>query len=166
MATRTQTQQTSAPKQQAQRQAAPQQAQAPVERTSNGERGLNRCFFIGRLGADPVMKYTSAGIAVTTASLAVKSYPTATKPDWIKLRFWRGAAETVNQYAQRGSKLHVEGKLRISSYTDKDGVVRATHVIDVDEFMFLGDSAHQVRGVRDETEALDEADLDGLDEIV
>ena len=42
MATRTQTQQTSVPKQQAQRQPAPQQAQAPVERTSNGERGLNR----------------------------------------------------------------------------------------------------------------------------
>jgi single-strand DNA-binding protein len=165
MATRTQTQQTSAPKQQAQRQAAPQQAQAPVERTSNGERGLNRCFFIGRLGADPVMKYTSAGIAVTTASLAVKSYPTATKPDWIKLRFWRGAAETVNQYARKGSKLHVEGKLRVNTRADEQGVMRTYFVIDVDEFMFLGDSAGRGNGVA-AAEELDEADLEGLDEIV
>ncbi len=164
MATRTQTQAIPVSKQQAPQQQAPRpQAPAPVERTSSGERGLNKCLFIGRLGADPEMKYTAAGIAVTTASLAVKSFPTATAPDWIKLRFWRGAAETVNQYARKGSKLHVEGKLRVGRFTDKEGVTRTTFVIDVDEFMFLGDPAHRAVG----NEALeDEADLEGLDDIV
>jgi single-strand DNA-binding protein len=159
MANRTQTQATPVSKQQAPRPQAP----APVERTSSGERGLNKCLFIGRLGADPEMRFTPAGIAVTTASLAVKSFPTATGPDWIKLRFWRGAAETVNQYARKGSKLHVEGKLRVGRFTDKEGVVRTTFVIDVDEFMFLGDPAQRANG---NEAAGDAADLEGLDDIV
>src|SRR5438067_525083 len=94
---------------------------ASTTRANSGERGLNKCLFIGRLGADPEMRFTSAGIAVTTASLAVKSYPTAERPDWIRLRFWRGAAETVNQYARKGSKLHVEGKLRVNTRADGQG---------------------------------------------
>jgi len=111
------------------------------------------------------MRITPAGIAVTTVSLAVKSYPTAPAPDWIKLRFWRGAAETVNQYARRGSKLHVEGKLRVSSFVGPDGVKRTVSVIDVDEFLFLGDPAPRANGAAAAGE-LDGADLAGLDEIV
>ena len=95
MATRTQTQQTAVRPQQ------PAPAPALAERPRSGERGLNACYFIGRLGNDPEMRYTPSGIAVTTASLAVKSYPTAERPDWIRLRFWRGAAETMNEYVRR-----------------------------------------------------------------
>src|SRR5215217_4429553 len=147
MATRTQTPQTAVRPQQ------PAPAPAPAERPSRGERGLNHCVFIGRLGNDPDMRYTPAGIAVTTASLAVKSYPTAERPDWIRLRFWRGAAETVNQYGRKGSKLHVEGKLRVSSYVDKEGITRTSCVIDVDEFLFLGDPGHHSNGVGSAAEA-------------
>ena len=102
---------------------------------------------------------------MTTASLAVKSYPTAERPDWIRLRFWRGAAETVNTYGRKGSKLHVEGKLRVSSYVDKEGVTRTSFVIDVDEFLFLGDPAHQTHDAASADEP-GEADLDKLDAII
>ena len=151
MATRTQTQ--VAP-------GSPQPDPISSERTGTGERGLNKCLFIGRLGADPELRYTAAGIPVATASLAVKSYPGAPGPDWIKLRFWRGAAETVAQYAGKGSKLHVEGKLRVGRFTDKDGVARTTFVIDVDEFLFLDAAAHPAN-----SPAAADDDLRGLDGI-
>ncbi len=161
MATRTQTQQPAVRPQQP----APAPASVPADRSTRGERGLNCCMFIGRLGNDPEMRYTQSGIAVTTASLAVKSYPTAERPDWIRLRFWRGAAETLNTYGRKGSKLHVEGKLRVSSYVDKEGVTRTSFVIDVDEFLFLGDPGqHGNDGAT--TDDPDGADLDGLDTIV
>jgi single-strand DNA-binding protein len=161
MATRTQTQQTAVRPQQP----APAPAPVTMDRSTRGERGLNCCMFIGRLGNDPEMKYTPSGIAVTTASLAVKSYPTAERPDWIRLRFWRGAAETLNEYGRKGSKLHVEGKLRVSSYVDKEGITRTSFVIDVDEFLFLGDPGHHGNGAA-ATDEPDVADLDGLDTIV
>src|SRR4051812_39224394 len=159
MATRTQTQQTVVRPQQ------PAPAPATLDHPNRGERGLNHCSFIGRLGGDPEMRYTPAGIAVTTASLAVKSYPTAERPDWIRLRFWRGAAETLNEYGRKGSKLHVEGKLRVSSYVDKEGVTRTSCVIDVDEFLFLGDPGQHGNGGAT-PDAPDGTDLDGLDAIV
>src|SRR3954452_13778988 len=132
-------------------------------RANGGERGLNKCLFIGRLGADPEMRYTTNGIAVTTGSLAVKSYPRAERPDWIRLRFWRGAAETMNQHARKGSKLHVEGKLRVNTRADGQGIVRTYFVVDVDEFMFLGDPGQRAASGAG---AEDDADLAGLDEIV
>src|SRR5690242_12672700 len=141
---------------------APQQDPVVSERTGSGERGLNRCFFIGRLGAEPALRYTPAGIAVTTASLAVKSYPGAPGPDWIKLRFWRAAAETIAQHAGKGSKLHIEGKLRVGHFTDKDGVTRTTFVIDVDEFLFLGDASHPAPDPAAVTAEVDTGDLSGL----
>jgi single-strand DNA-binding protein len=152
MATRTQTPATPT---------ALQQDPVASDRTGSGERGLNKCQFIGRLGADPELRYTPAGIAVTTASLAVKSYPGAPGPDWIKLRFWRGAAETLAQYAGKGSKLYIEGKLRVGRFTDQDGVTRTTFVIDVDEFLFLGDAAHPANSPAAEVDD----DLHGLDAI-
>jgi single-strand DNA-binding protein len=153
MATRTQT--AVAP-------AAPQQDPIASERIGSGERGLNKCLFIGRLGADPELRYTPAGIPVATASLAVKSYPGAPGPDWIKLRFWRGAAETVAQYASKGSKLHIEGKLRVGHFTDQDGVPRTTFVIDVDEFLFLGAAAHPANSPTGTTTEVDTGDLSAL----
>jgi single-strand DNA-binding protein len=146
-----------------QTQAAPtvtQQDPAVSERTGGGERGLNRCYFIGRLGAEPELRYTPAGIAVTTASLAAKSYPGALGPDWIKLRFWRGAAETIAQHASKGSKLHIEGKLRVGRFANKDGVTRTTFAIDVDEFLFLDAAAHPAN-----SPAAADDDLRGLDGI-
>jgi single-strand DNA-binding protein len=98
-------------------------------------------------------------------SLAVKSYPGAPGPDWIKLRLWRGAAETLAQYAGKGSKLHIEGKLRVGRFTDKDGVTRTTFVIDVDEFLFLGDASHPAHGPTDTAAAAAAGDLSGLDDI-
>jgi single-strand DNA-binding protein len=140
----------------------PQEDPASSERTGTGERGLNKCLFIGRLGADPELRYTAAGIPVATASLAVKSYPGAPGPDWIKLRFWRGAAETVAQYASKGSKLYIEGKLRVGRFTDQDGVTRTTFAVDVDEFLFLGDAAHPAPDPTAVTAEVDTPDLSGL----
>ena len=163
MATRTQTQQTAVRPQ--------QPAPAPVPPATDRPSAAGSADTIsvrssGGSGNDPEMRYTASGIAVTTASLAVKSYPTAERPDWIRLRFWRGAAETLNAYGRKGSKLHVEGKLRVSSYVDKEGITRTSFVIDVDEFLFLGDPGHHGNGAAAPDEPDDGADLDGLDAIV
>jgi single-strand DNA-binding protein len=128
----------------------------------NGERCLNLCQFIGRLGRDPELKYVGATdpVALTTASLAVRTYRSQQKPDWIRLRFWRGAAEAVVEHARKGTRMHVTGKLRVIDGKDAAGNPRTYHVIDVDEFIFLGDS-HAARA----SMVQDDTDLDGLDEL-
>ena len=51
-------------------------------------------------------------------------------------------------------------------YTDREGVSRLTFVIDVDEFMFLGEPGQRAHGAAADARALDEADLADLDDVV
>ena len=104
---------------------------------------FQRVTLIGRVGQDPVMRYTPDGTPVTTISLATTETITKTKFDggdrpcpggwkesyngknwevttWFRVTFWRGAAETVNTYVTKGSQLFVEGIMKGEA---KDGTM-------------------------------------------
>jgi single-strand DNA-binding protein len=83
----------------------------------------NHCTFIGRLGRDPEMNYTSQGTAVTKFSLAVdqgKDVP----PLWLNITCWNELAERVNEWFPKGAQVLVAGRLQTRSYTDRNKVAR------------------------------------------
>lgn len=85
----------------------------------------NNCRFIGNLGGDPQMRYTQAGTAQTTASIAVnrsRKDPAGQwveETEWVRLVAWGDMAERFQQYA-KGDKLAVEAEMRSRSY-EKEG---------------------------------------------
>jgi single-strand DNA-binding protein len=88
-------------------------------------RGLNKVMIIGNLGRDPEMKYTAAGKAITTFSLAVSRTSRDPAPgaahedtEWFRVVAWEKLAETCAQYLHKGSKVYVEGRLQTRKYTD------------------------------------------------
>ena len=66
---------------------------------------INKVELLGRVGADPEMKYTQGGTAVAQLRLATdrvrKNGENAT--DWHTVVVWDRLAEAVNQYSARGS---------------------------------------------------------------
>jgi single-strand DNA-binding protein len=58
------------------------------------------------------------------------------RTDWHRLTFWSGAAETVERFVHRGSRIYVEGRLEYGSY-DRDGVSVPTADVIVQEFVML-----------------------------
>lgn len=95
---------------------------------------INVCLFTGRLTAAPELKTTQSGISVCSAVLAVdRSYGEKKETDFIPLRFWRGIAETVVKYCDKGSKITVTGSLRVRRYEDKDGKKRTAYEVVVDD---------------------------------
>jgi single-strand DNA-binding protein len=58
------------------------------------------------------------------------------KTDWHRLTFWAGAAETVEKWARKGTRMYVEGRIQYGSY-DRDGVSIPTADVVVQEFVFL-----------------------------
>lgn len=90
---------------------------------------LNIVALQGRLAADPEQRTTQNGTAVTSFSLAVQrnvkgsdgEYPT----DWIDCVAWKGTAEFICKYFQKGQLVAVNGTLQTRSY-EKDGVKRKT----------------------------------------
>ena len=95
---------------------------------------LNKILLLGRLVADPELRYTATGKAVAQFTLAVDR-PFAgqdgkKEADFISVILWGKTAEAAANYSFKGQRLLVEGRLQIRSYETKDGSKRwATEVI-------------------------------------
>lgn len=94
-------------------------------------RGLNKVMLIGNLGADPEMRYTPAGRAMTTFRLAVNRTwkdPTSGEQQqdtqWVRVVAWAQLAEICGRYLSKGRQVYVEGRLQTRSWETPDGIRR------------------------------------------
>ncbi len=105
---------------------------------------LNKVMIIGNLGADPEMRYTANGSAVTEFRVAVnRNYTTnegerREETEWFRIVTWNRLAETCSQYLSKGRQVYVEGRLRTRSWEGQDGVTRYTTEVIAQEVRFLG----------------------------
>lgn len=102
---------------------------------------LNRSILVGRLTRDPDLRYTPAGIAVTTFVLAVdrpyKKQGGEREADFIPVVVWRQLAETCANYLRKGRLAAVEGRIQVRNYENNEGKrVYVTEVI-ADNVRFL-----------------------------
>lgn len=102
---------------------------------------LNKVILIGRLVADPELRYTQSGNAVTNFTLAVdrpyQSQSGDRETDFIDIVAWRKLAETVANHLSKGRLVAVEGRLQIRSYDDQNGIRRKAAEIVADNVRFL-----------------------------
>lgn len=94
---------------------------------------MNRVILMGRLTADPELRQTPQGTAVTRFTIAVdrrfrrEGGQTA---DFITCVAWRQTAEFICRFFQKGRMIAVEGQLQSRSWDDKEGKRQyATEVI-------------------------------------
>lgn len=105
---------------------------------------LNRCEFIGRLGADPEVRTTPSGAITASLRLAVSETwkdqqgQRQERTEWVNLVLWRQQAEIAQKYLRKGSKIYAEGKLQTRSWDDKQtGAKRYATDVVVDHFIML-----------------------------
>ncbi|GMV66280.1 MAG: single-stranded DNA-binding protein [Candidatus Omnitrophica bacterium] len=102
---------------------------------------INTIVLVGRLTADPDVRYTQSGIAVARLSVAVdrnfKNAQGEKETDFINAVAWRKAAELIGQYASKGNMIGLRGSLQVRKYTDKDGNNRTAYEVVVEDFQFL-----------------------------
>ncbi len=85
---------------------------------------LNKAILVGRLTADPELRQTPNGISVTSFSIAIDrpfTKDAAKVTDFIDIVAWRGTAEFISKYFQKGSAIAVDGRIQVRDYTDKNG---------------------------------------------
>ena len=89
-------------------------------------RDLNKVMLTGRLGADPEMRFTPQGTAVTTFRVASnrpwKSGDGVQHEDteWFRIVAWDKLAEICNEYLKKGTRVYIEGRLQTRSWDDRD----------------------------------------------
>lgn len=111
--------------------------------------GLNKVLLIGNLAADPEMRYTANGKAVTTFRLAVsRTFNGKQETEWCSVVAWEKTAELVANHLTKGRQCHVEGRLQTRSWDDKDGKKQYKTEIVADKVLFLG-GGNGAKPVRD-----------------
>ena len=108
-------------------------------------RGINKVILVGNLGADPEMRHTGGGTAVTTLNLATseswtdkQSGEKQERTEWHRVKMFGRLAEIAGDYLKKGRQVYIEGSLRTDKYTDKAGVERYSTDIIASEMQMLG----------------------------
>ena len=106
---------------------------------------VNRVILVGNLGKDAEVRYTPAGAAVSTLSLATtevwndkSSGERVERTEWHRVVLWGKQAETLNDYLKKGKQIYVEGKLQTRKWQDRDGNDKYTTEIRSDRIVLLG----------------------------
>ena len=105
---------------------------------------LNRCEFIGRLGADPEARNTQSGASVVNFRLAAserykdKSGEKQERTEWVSCVAWNKLADICAQYLHKGSLVYVAGRMQTRKWQDQSGQDRYSTEIVLSEMTMLG----------------------------
>ena len=86
---------------------------------------LNKVFLMGNLTADPELRYTPKGTAVTDIRLAINRYYAGDNSErqeettFVDVTLWNRQAEVAGNYLSKGRGVFVEGRLQLDSWEDK-----------------------------------------------
>lgn len=93
---------------------------------------LNKMMIIGNLGADPELRYTPSGKAVTNLRVAVNDRSRGPDGEWVEETMWIGVevweqqAERLAEQLRKGNKIYAEGQLRSREFEGRDGQKRTS----------------------------------------
>ncbi len=111
---------------------------------------LNCAVIMGRLTATPELRTTGTGNSVTSFTVAVdRNYA---KPgeerqtDFINVVAWRGTADFVTRFFQKGQMIAVQGSIQTRNYEDKNGNKRTAVEIVADNVSFCGSKSESGNG--------------------
>lgn len=113
-------------------------------------RGINKVILVGNLGADPEVRYSTGGSAITTLRIATseswrdkQTGQQQERTEWHRVKLFGKLAEIAGEYLRKGKQVYIEGSLRTDKYTDKDGVERYTTDIIANEMQMIGGAGGQ-----------------------
>jgi single-strand DNA-binding protein len=108
-------------------------------------KGINKIFLLGNVGRDPEIKATAGGVVLASFSLATADRAKDAQGNWKDSTEWHNIiafgrlAEVVRDHVEKGSQLHVEGKIQTRSWDDKQsGQKKYRTEIIVGELTLLG----------------------------
>jgi single-strand DNA-binding protein len=104
----------------------------------------NNCNFLGRLGADPIIRSTQAGDQVANFRIAVNEQfgvdANGNKKEvttWINGVAWKKLATIMAQYCRKGDMIGLQGRHRNRTWKDQEGNDRYTTEIVADSVKFM-----------------------------
>lgn len=115
---------------------------------------VNKAILVGNLGKDPELRYTAAGTAVATFTLATterfknRNGDQQERTEWHNIVAWGPLAEICGKYLSKGRQVYVEGRIQNRSYDDREGNKRYISEVVITEMQMLGRPGEEAGGGR------------------
>lgn len=99
---------------------------------------INQVCITGNIGNELELKHTNSGTAVLDFNLAVtEGFGDKKRTNWIGVKAWSKAAESMAQFLGKGRKIVVAGRLSQEEWEDKDtGKKRSKTLVVVENWTF------------------------------
>jgi len=99
---------------------------------------MNSVNLVGRLCADPELRFSPSGVAVCKFTLAIdRPYSKEKTADFLPCICFKAQAENVANYLIKGSQAGVTGSIQTSTW-EKDGVKHYKTEVLADRVEFIG----------------------------
>ena len=110
---------------------------------------MNSVFLVGRLGADPEVRRTTAGKAVCNLRVATdrtNKDGEKQEPDWHRVVVWDRQAETCERYLEKGRMVAIAGRLQHRSWEDDKGEKKYMTEVVAHRVQFFGSGRREGGG--------------------
>ena len=103
----------------------------------------NKVILVGNLTRDIDLRYLQSGTAVGSTGIATnRRFKSATGEQrdevmFIDITFFGRTAEIANQYLRKGSKVLIDGRLKLDTWEDPNGNKRSRHSVTVENMQML-----------------------------
>lgn len=105
---------------------------------------FNKLILLGNLTRDIEMRNTPSGLAISSTGIATnRKFTSQTGEEkeevmFIDITFFGRTAEVAQKYLKKGSKVLVDGRLKLDQWTDTSGHKRSKHSLVVESMKMLG----------------------------
>jgi len=104
---------------------------------------INKVILIGRLGADPEIRYTLDGrpvaiFRIATNEVRIRNGEKEILTEWHRIVAFGRLAEICGEYLSKGSQVYIEGRLRTRKFEDRQGIQRYITEIVANTLQILG----------------------------
>ncbi len=113
---------------------------------------FNKVIIVGNLTRDIELKYAPSGTAIGSTGIAstrkFKGGDGQMKEEvlFVDITAFGRTAEVMNQYLRKGSKILVEGRLKLDSWTDQNGGKRSKHSVTIENMTMLDSKSDNPAG--------------------
>lgn len=108
-------------------------------------KGVNKAVIVGRLGADPEIRYASNGNAIVNLRVATsetwkhrETGEAQQRTEWHRIVIFGKLGEIASRYLKKGSQAYFEGRIQTSKWQDQQGNDRYSTEIVANEMQMLG----------------------------
>lgn len=134
--------------------------------------GVNKVILLGRLGADPEIRYTSNGTAVANFRMATSerwNNPNGEKEErteWHRIVAFGKLGEICGEYLAKGKQVYIEGRLQTRTWEDRDKNQRTTTEIIATVMQMLGSAGGSKASGKEDKEEPSYAEEPAKDEDI